>query len=64
MDHNDAVLSEGKVSVTVPAEPVVVLLRLLQGVVVRGQHEGADIRPALAVEEDNLGLVCSHQEVT
>ena len=46
MDHNNAVLGEGEVRVPLPAEPVGVLLLIRLGVVVRGKHDGADIRHA------------------
>ena len=54
VDHDDAIFGEGKVLVPlqVPVD------------VARGQHEGADILPALAVEDHNLVLICGHQEVT
>ena len=65
VDHDDAILSEGEVGVTIPAEhvSVVALLRFFQCVIVRGQLEGADMGPGLAVEEDNPALIGGDHEV-
>ena len=63
MNHNDAVLSEGKVCVSLPAELVLGLLFVLQSVVVFGKGDGPVVLPRLTVPQTDLILVCSHQKV-
>ena len=63
MNDNDPVLGEGKVGVSLPAELVLGLGLVLQGVVVVGQGDGPVVLAGLTVPETDLGLVRRHQEV-
>ena len=63
MDDDDAVLGEGKVGVTLPAELVRGLVPVLERAVVRRQVEAADVSARAAAEDHDLALVCCHQEL-
>ena len=63
MDDDDAVLGEGKVGVTLPAELVRGLVPVLERAVVRRQVEAADMSARAAAEDHDPALVCSHQEL-
>ena len=63
VNDNDAGLSKGKVCVSLPAELVLRLLLVLQGVVVFGQGDGPVVLPGLTVPQTDLVLVRGHQEV-
>ena len=66
VDHDDAILGEGKVCVTLPAAPILLLLlAVFLGVVtvLRGQHNGPDILSTLAVKHHDPALVRYRQKV-
>ena len=62
--HNNAVLGDGKIGVTFPVVRFAVILKVHPFVNEHGQHQLVDKRPALAVEDQNLGRISNYQEVS